>query len=406
MSENQIEGPKWMNHGFFTNVIRHHTSDRKATVSNFIIKPSLTVGENFTSAIFRVSIDYLTRENKKSLAVIVKRTPTSGIQADFIQNSPLFEIEMDMYNGPLIEIENLLRSVDDYSNIQPKLIYQSNKPIPVIVLEDLGAKCYTKITSQIDSFDATKKIFQRLAKFHAASFYLINERRLDLSRFNTSMFEMNDPIIREKFLTEPIDVFIRVLSKRDGYQSYIPKLKKFRENFLDIGLNLYRPDPNGYNVLNHGDFHVKNLLFKKDEEDRIVDFYFLDFQVSIAAPPCVDLYYALYNMISDEDRLKRRDEIIAYYHSEFTKMLEKFGYIRAIPTLLDLNQLLLIHGGMEVLKCIAFKIFFYADAAGTQVNEMISSPESEKFKIAIYNDPRYRKFIDAELPRLVQMGFL
>lgn len=405
--ENSVNSPPWINKEFFTIVVKHHSADVKANVIDFVMKPSLSpLGEHFVSSMFRAEIKFSTTlQAVNALSVVIKIPPTNGAQVDFVESSPLFVTEQEMYNGPLDDIKNLLESVGDHSNIQPRLIYQSIKPRRVIVMEDLDVIGYTKITQPLEDFEDSRLVFQRLAKFHAAGFFLAKERKVDFSKFKQSMFHMDSPIIREKFLLEPIDTLIEVLTSWGGYEEYVEKLKVYRNNVIINGQKLYEPDVNGYNVLNHGDFHIKNLLFKKNG-DAIDDLYFLDFQVSVFASPCVDLYYALYNSISDENRRTRRDEIIHDYHFEFTKTLERLGYIRKIPSLLDLQMDLVKHGQMEVLKCIAFKIFFFIDAANAQNDEVIGSSESKNIKIKIFNDPRYQNFIKAELPRLSQMGFL
>ena len=50
------------------------------------------------------------------------------------------------------------------------------KPSPVIVLEDLSVNGFEMMTKQVENFEDSKTIFQRLAMFHAASYYLVNEK--------------------------------------------------------------------------------------------------------------------------------------------------------------------------------------------------------------------------------------
>lgn len=402
--DNSVTTPSWMNKDFFTTVIKHHSSDVNANVTEFIVKPSLSPGENFVSTMFRVEIKFSTTlQAENSLSVVIKVPPFDVSQTGFVENlGSIYQTELDMYNGPLNDIKNLLESVGDFCKINPKLIYQSTKPNFVIVLEDLGESGYERMTQPLENFEDSKLVFQRLAKFHAASYFLINERKVDYSRFNFCLFDLeDDPIILNKFLYEPIDTLTEVLESWGGHEGYVEKLKIFRETFMEKGKQLYKPDVNGYNVLNHGDFHVKNLMFKKNDNKEIEDFYILDFQISVLASPCIDLFYALYNKISDENRQTRREEIIQYYHSEFTAALKRFGFIGKIPSLLDLNSELLRHGWMEVVKCICFKIFFWMDA-----NDLLGNGDSKQMKTKIFNDERYKNFIKAELPRLVQLGFL
>lgn len=404
--ENSVESPSWMNTEFFTTVVRHHSFDVNANVSGFVIKPSLTPGEHFVSTMYRVEIKFSTGlQAENSLSVVIKIPPWRGVEAEFTESSAVFVNEQDMYSWPLVDIKNLLESVGDFCHISPKLIYQTTKPCRIIVMEDLGAAGYFKITQPLEDFDDSKMVFQRLAKYHAASYFLIHEKKADFSRFNFSIFHMDDPIVRGKFLLESIDAFAEAVESWGDHDEYVSKIKDFRANFLENGKRLYEPDVDGYNVLNHGDFHIKNLLFKK-EDDKLVDFYMMDFQICVLASPCVDLFYALYNEISDENRRTRRDEIIQFYHSEFFAALRRFGYIGKIPSLLDLQIALAKYGQMEVVKCIVFKLFFYIDAANTQNSEIMSSPDSKELKKKIFNCERFRNFAKEELPRLAKMGFL
>lgn len=404
--EFEVETPEWMNLEWFTTIVKQHSSDKAAKVVKVTVKPSLCPGEQFASVIYRAQMVYSTSSSaENSLSVVIKTTPSGGAKEEFAQTSPLFQIELDMFNGPLKDIKNLLESVGDFQNIFPRLIYHEYRPRQVIVLEDLGVDGYEKITQQLENFEHSKMVFKRLAKYHAASFFLINERKADFSRFNFSIFHIDDAVIREKFIFESYDSFTKVLTSWEGYEHYAEKLKNFREKLIEMGKELYEPCASGYNVLNHGDFHIKNLLFKRSGSD-IEDFYMMDFQVSVLASPCVDLYYAFYNSISDENRMARRDEIIHIYHTEFVDNLKKFGFIGRIPSLLELQMDLIKYGRMEVVKSIVFKMFFYVDAAETKNEELMTSNESGDTKSIIYNDPRYKKFIKAELPRLVQMGFL
>lgn len=61
---------------------------------------------------------------------------------------------------------------------------------------------------------------------------------------------------------------------------------------------------------------------------------------------------------------------------------------------------------MEVIKCICFKILFHMDTANTQVNDVICGGNTKELKKLIFASESYQKFVKAELPRLVQKGFL
>lgn len=75
--------------------------------------------------------------------------------------------------------------------------------------------------------------------------------------------------------TESFDVITEVMSKWDGFQQFIDPIKKFQSCYAEMGLKSYTPNASfsGYNVLNHGDFHYKNVLYKlKNDGKEIEDF--------------------------------------------------------------------------------------------------------------------------------------
>lgn len=71
--------------------------------------------------------------------------------------------------------------------------------------------------------------------------------------------------------------FADVVATWEGYENYSPHLDTFKTAYLSKLLRSYKPNRAelGYNVLNHADFHIRNMLFKKDADDNIKDFYFV-----------------------------------------------------------------------------------------------------------------------------------
>lgn len=63
----------------------------------------------------------------------------------------------------------------------------------------------------------------------------------------------------------------------EGFEHVLPKLDYLIENLADVGRKLYAPNKSGhgYNVLNHGDFHLRNMVLKFDENHKIQDMRFV-----------------------------------------------------------------------------------------------------------------------------------
>lgn len=72
-------------------------------------------------------------------------------------------------------------------------------------------------------------------------------------------------------------VFQEVLETWDGFQHYIPKIDMFMKHVGEIGRKCQASnEPNqGYNVLNHGDFHTRNILIKRNSDKKLEQFNFV-----------------------------------------------------------------------------------------------------------------------------------
>lgn len=66
--------------------------------------------------------------------------------------------------------------------------------------------------------------------------------------------------------------------------------------------------------------------------------------MSIWASPAIDLIFVLYGMANTEAR-KRREDLILHYYEEFVGLLRKLGFVKGLPSYLDL-QLELTRNGM------------------------------------------------------------
>lgn len=102
-------------------------------------------------------------------------------------------------------------------------------------------------------------------------------QQLDYSDFNYNIFE--NAATAEVLFGRSLAGFVEVVKEWEGYEPFVPHLEDFRANYLSKVLKTYSPNRNefGFNVLNHADFHLRNLLFKKNADGEIEDFKFVSF---------------------------------------------------------------------------------------------------------------------------------
>lgn len=101
------------------------------------------------------------------------------------------------------------------------------------------------------------------------------QNEYDFSHLNHSLYE-SDQIV-EMFTRDTLRAFVEVLSSWEGCESYIPKVEKLITDIGEIGKKLYTANAKGcgFNVLNHGDFHMRNILIKANGEQHIESFNFV-----------------------------------------------------------------------------------------------------------------------------------
>jgi hypothetical protein len=96
----------------------------------------------------------------------------------------------------------------------------------------------------------------------------------DFSSFNYNIYQTANTV--ETFFQDTMEAFIEVAKTWNGFGDYIPKLVSFCENLGELARQCYQAnEKQGYNVLNHGDFHLRNLLVRNNQENCLESFRFV-----------------------------------------------------------------------------------------------------------------------------------
>lgn len=97
-------------------------------------------------------------------------------------------------------------------------------------------------------------------------------KKWDFYDFNFTF--LKDPMTSH-MLGLTFSAFIEDAKECEEFAPFIPKLELAATQVLSKGLKTYAPNQSefGFNVLNHADFHRKNILFKKNSDGAIDDFY-------------------------------------------------------------------------------------------------------------------------------------
>jgi hypothetical protein len=111
-----------------------------------------------------------------------------------------------------------------------------------------------------------------------------------LSSFDYTIYQ-NENIL-DIFFRDGIRAFREVVETWEGCEIYLPKLDNLIKNIGDIGRKCYIANKNGcgFNVLNHGDLHLRNILIKANAERRIEHFYFVRIELPLMSAFSIDIF--------------------------------------------------------------------------------------------------------------------
>jgi hypothetical protein len=112
----------------------------------------------------------------------------------------------------------------------------------------------------------------------------------------------------------------------------------------------------------------------------------------------------MYFFLSEENRKKRRDEFLAVYHQQFIKSLKSFGFLKPIPTLIDLQVETLKNGNLQVACALCIAPYMFFDLSTLTPEDYTIGPR--RFKEKVYEDPKIKEMVKSELKRFLFAGFL
>lgn len=278
--------------------------------------------------------------------MIIKVLPfADGAKKELMESSGagkrIFKTEIDMYSKAIPKIEEALRAIGNNTEIVGKCLYTAEEPEMILIFEDLTKDNFKAIDSWGGDWNLGKKAIEKLAKLHAVSFKSGQEGESFFQEFQGSFFN-DDAILEIPMFRDGFKNFLELLKSNPEFSEYVPKFEKIVENKpLQKATKLIKAVSNGDKVhllvLNHGDFHIKNIMYT-EKDGELDDVRLIDFQGSAWGPAVFDLTYMLYMLLDDESRLNRRNEIIHYYFTHLIESLKNLKFEGELPKLTELYK--------------------------------------------------------------------
>ncbi|XP_062554876.1 uncharacterized protein LOC134219975 isoform X2 [Armigeres subalbatus] len=297
-------------------------------------------GDNYTAALFRISLKGYTRPKDASKklrwerTVICKRLPDCKIKREAFKSEALFRNEVVFYNCVMPEYSAFQkRKTKDAGHIfsaVPRCYLAQND---LVMLEDLRVRRFTMPDRQTGlGMEQMKAILVELSKFHAVSLaYKLqhpNEFKRLTSKISEGIFSKENAEWYKNYyeiLTK--NAIQMVLQTIPAQTEYLDKMKGFVKNCFDNLVELVSRETK-LSVICHGDCWTNNILFKHDEKGLITETCFLDFQLIRYGSLALDLAYLIYCFTDAALRKANLQIWLGLYHQQLVKSLKAFGSLQ------------------------------------------------------------------------------
>ncbi|KAH8383447.1 hypothetical protein KR009_008708, partial [Drosophila setifemur] len=344
----------------------------------------------------------------KEFSYIVK----VNIQVEAINFSDfnLFPKEIEMYSKYLPAFEQIYNDSGVPVTFGAKF-FRLKKDVDVeyLILENLQSKGF-KMCDRMKGLDLehSKDSLKKLAQWHAASLKYKELNGPYPPKYQQGMFTKKTADAFKSLFSQSKNSFLKVVEKFDGVQEYLHKLPSILDSHVDKMVEDAEINEDDFNVLNHGDAWLNNIMFKYDSEGRLEETFLIDHQVSKYGSPAQDLYYFIMSSTQLDIKVDQFDYLIKWYHEnlvEHTRLLKYSGFV---PDLKELHTILLKHPVYgRIAKIYRPKYItnlFYENFSTERFLQ--TDEEGDILREALYSNERYRANIERIMPWLNRRGLL
>lgn len=301
-------------------LLRKFEGDNGLVINEAKEEAGSKLGDNYTSQMIRTSV--VGKYGNGSLyknSLMTKVLPPGRILNEILKVHQLFTMEKHVY-------EKILPLLGDFG---PPFIHAG--PEEIIML-DMREKGYV-LCERRDYLDLEHCLFgvKTLAKWHA--------RSLAIKLNNPETFKKLVAPIKEvifdstsdqpigKSIENTVVLGIQHMNAAEPRTAEVERAIEFLRSFEGKCYNtieaLISVPPEKYSVILHGDPWENNILFKHDENGKVIDLKFVDYQITRHNSLSMDFHYFVYTSARNNVIENHYEELIEAYHRTFIETLKK-----------------------------------------------------------------------------------
>nr|XP_046489094.1 uncharacterized protein LOC124222317 [Neodiprion pinetum] len=383
--------PMWLNSDYIKAVLRKVEKNDSIEVSDMTVKPATANGDNYMSDMHRIGA----------------ASNSCGFLTD----------EISMMSETLPRMQEILSRHGMPASLSARCLpTQEEGPIHLL-LEDLVAEGFRLADRQAGlDLDHCLVAIRNLANFHASSVALAEKDLAAVTKYNKGNFHKDHVLIA--FFESTMKYFAEEVAKWPElnpriYNKILKLSEVVREKLCEAAL--FRE--NDFNVLNHGDFWINNIMFRYDDQQNPVDSRFVsakfyiyqlklhvDFQLSNYASPAIDILFFFGTSLSDVVREQHRELIVREYHASLTATMAKLKCVTVVPSLDQLLDTLKKRALCEVVTSFTLFPMILVDKSNfVSLDDVMKGGGGAN---SIFQGDLFRKVMKKILPLYDSMGLL
>ncbi|XP_015189352.1 PREDICTED: uncharacterized protein LOC107073277 [Polistes dominula] len=402
------ETPLWLRPKFWENILRKAKNNNSIRVIDIFSKLATAKGDNYSSDMFRVLVEFAYKQDDREVmskaSFIVKVAPSADtLRRKLIEQSMVFETEMSV-------MENLLRKMNELvgpAHILGAQVFYIKKEYPgFLVLEDLAPLGF-RMAEREDGLDLPHCLcaMRGLARFHASSLAICEKEPSQKTLYSKGIFYIERSSDLTSFFTLGTKSLAGQVKKWPNFEKYGEKIDKISDKIFYETSKAIKCRDDEFNVINHGDFWVNNMMFRYNDEGKPINHIFVDFQMCVYASPAVDLQYFLNTSTNNEVYENYKDKLIEEYYNTLCNTMRQLDCKTLPPSMEELRKSI---KEREVVAMISsFTVLPYVMVNKNEVKDLdeIFTTDGNYDNFAYKND-RYHKVISKRILYYDQLGLL
>ncbi|KAK5642413.1 hypothetical protein RI129_008580 [Pyrocoelia pectoralis] len=300
------------------------------------VESASKLGENWLGLLNSLTIEYENIDkNKIKLYLVAKVAPHQTAYRDALQIREVYIREIFFYNSVIPEFRKLQeeRRLPQIFNPFPKLYATTTEEFREgVLMADMKKKGFRVYNHRVNTdYPHTLMAIKELGKFHALSYALKAHKpeafKYLLLNCEESFFKgLHDSLV--SIVTKLGNIVLKAYDQVEDKEHYDALRNSINgvSNTLKFVFSLKNHEE--YAVINHGDYEVRNILYKYEDSTQPTvptELCMLDWQLSRAGSPALDILMFIFVCTDKEFRDRHYLDLIHEYYHSFSSLLGQLG---------------------------------------------------------------------------------